>query len=1082
MNWTGKLAQIFIRNGNLSLLIVISVFIWGIFSFILTPKQYNPKITAPSFQVVINYPGASKNEVVEEVTKPLERVLANIPGIEDIYSVSYGGGRAVLNVNFYVGEDVDSAKITLDDRIRSNMHLIPMGIDNPVIVSIDPEDVPVMTVALTSSGMNPVELRKFAFRLRDRLGNVPGTSTIDVLGGRRKGLYINLDPMKLASSGVGIMDIENALSRDNLYLPSGKIRGRDRYIPLEAESLIKKPEDLENSIIISGDYGQIRLKEIARVKEEVEETNSYIRHLTKRKGLAEKTGTNSVLISIAKLNGENISDVTDAVRKKIEELKKGFIPSNVTADVIVDEGQIARNEIMGLVVNLFTAVVIVVVILFLFLNRRAALLVAVSIPLTLAVVFIVALLSGENVNRITLFALILSLGLLVDSSTVVIENIVRHLNKDGERRSRSGIVINAVNEVGPGLFMSTVTTILAFVPMAFVTGMMGPYMGPIPFFVPVALVASLLISLTINPWMAAVLLREEIHHHARKKDRIAYIKEKFDFIGNRIVDYYGNYLRQLMNDRKKLRRTMSVIAVLVLVSLSLPVLKLVKFRMLPKADREQFFLYIDMPSGTSLEKTFDASVLFEKELLKSKYVAMVQSYVGTPPVMDFNGLFRNVSSRQEHNQATIRVGLVTADKRSLKSEEIVERLRPVLEEKALNFPVSKGRVKLKLVEDPPGPPVQSTMLVKIQGENESLLRQVAEDLFPKIKKIEGIVDTDSSVEEGTETIRVRVNHARAFMSRISARRIVKSLNTAYSGAVMGVYHNDENIEQEYITIRFDRHFRQDPSILDRIYLYNDLRIRIKLKDLVTVEKIKTPYKLMRENGRNTVYFYGDMSGRSVTYAAIDIIKLLYVYRLHDGKGKLEHLSLFGADYSGSGGAGISVAIGGEWELTLEVFRDLGIAMIIAVLFIYAVLVGQFRSFGEPVLVMSTIPLGLIGIMPGFMILGVASGVYFNATSMIGFIALAGIAVNNSIIFLEYLKSFRGRGVDIVEAISDSAVTRFRPILLTSVTTILGSLTIINDPVWAGLAYSLIFGLAVSSLLTLVVFPALFFMIYEKKWD
>jgi len=358
---------------------------------------------------------------------------------------------------------------------------------------------------------------------------------------------------------------------------------------------------------------------------------------------------------------------------------------------------------------------------------------------------------------------------------------------------------------------------------------------------------------------------------------------------------------------------------------------------------------------------------------------------------------------------------------------------------------------------------------------------VAKDLFLKLRVVEGVVDTDSSMEEKSQTIRVKNNHSRAFMSRISSRRIVRSLKTAYSGFIAGIYHNDRNIEQEYITIRFKRKFRTDPSVLKRIYLYNDLMIRVKLSDLVTIEKVDSPVGLYRENGRNTVYFYGDMSHRSVTYAAIDILKILYGYRLPDGKGSLDKMSLFGADYINSNGDIIKISLGGEWGLTLEVFRDLGFAMVVAILFIYAVLVGQFKSFSEPLLVMSTIPLGIIGIMPGFMFLGY-TGVYFNATSMIGFIALAGIAVNNSIIFLEYLKNFRGKGVVIIDAIRDSAVTRFRPILLTSITTMLGSLTIVNDPVWSGLAYSLIFGLGVSSLLTLIVFPVLFYMVNRRRWE
>ncbi len=1080
MNWTGKLARVFVENGRLSLLIIITLFIWGAVSFYAIPKQYNPKITAPSFQIMVDYPGASRSEVLEQVTKPLEHILADIPGVDDIFSVSERGGRSVVNVNFHVGENFDSAIIMVDDRIQRNFNLAPLGIAPPQVRSIDPDDVPVMTIALTSEKLTPVELRKFAFKLRDRLSILDGTSNIEVVGGRKRELAVIINPLRLAEIKVGLTAIEQALGRGNKFLPSGLIKGDSAYIPLESTSVIQKKSDLENTVVVTGDYGQLRLKELSRIEERVEEIDSYVRHIKRESGTV-REHENSVLISIAKLKGTNITEVTERVRVELAVLRNNFIPPTVQADVIVDEGRTASREINTLVANLFTAVFIVVVVLLLALDARAALLVAISIPLTLASVFGVGFLTGQNINRITLFALILSLGLLVDNATVVIENIVRRM-KTEKNPDRIDTVISAVNEVGPGLFMSTVTTVIAFIPMAFVRGMMGPYMGPIPFFVPTALILALVLSLTLNPWMASVTLKAEPD---KKPLRLPEgIRKKVDRIkaaGSAVYEFYHRYLHGLLTDRRKRRRAMAVIGILLALSLLLPALTLVKFRMLPKADREQFFLYLDLPEGTPLDRTYEVTRFFEKRLLGEKDIVMTQSYIGRPPILDFNGLFRGVESRRKSSQATIRVGLTDPDHRDVKSAVLVRTLRPKLEQAAASIKTVSS-IKLKLVEDPPGPPVRSTFLVRVQGYDVDLIRKTALDLLPSLRAVDGVVDTDISIQDETDTLLVSVNHERASISRVSPVQIVQTLNTFYTGQIAGLYHNPENIEQEYITIRMDRAQRKDPSLLNKLYICNDLGIRVPMKDLITISSRKTVMPLYRENRLSTEYLFGDMSGRSVTYAAIDFLRHLWSYRLPDGNGERTASSLSGASYRTPEGKEITVSLGGEWEITLEVFQDLGIAMGIAVFFIYFVLVGQFRSFRLPLIVMSTIPLGLIGVMPGFMVLGFTLGMYFNATSMIGIIALAGIAVNNSIILLEYLNSLKHKGMGLEDALLDAGKTRFRPIMLTTLTTMLGSLTIVSDPVWAGLAWAIILGLGVSSVLTMIVFPVIYYSVMGKDWD
>jgi multidrug efflux pump subunit AcrB len=1065
LNWTGRTARYFIENGKLTSLLAVFLFLWGGMSFWAMPKKYNPTIVAPAFQVVIEFPGASREEVLEQVTKPLENVLTDIPGVEDVYSVTTRGGRAVVNVNFYVGEDLDAAKIALDDRIRSDMNLAPLGIPAPMISSIDPENVPIVTIAVESDELGPVPLRKFAFQLRDRLSTVPGTSRIFVTGGRRRELSILVDQKKLSHFGLSLGHVEQALAANNLFLPAGVLKGEKRYTPLETLGWVASPEEAADIVVLTSDAVDVRLKDVARVRESPEEAEDFVRHV--KKGGAAKA--HAVLLTVAKLKGENIATVSGAISSKLERLvADGSIPSTVRTEIIVNDGVTAKEEIDRLLGNLATAIVIVTAVLFAFLNFKAAVLVAIAIPMTLASVFGIAFLAGQDVNRITLFALILSLGLLVDNATVVIENIVRNAAKRGARAS--SVFFESVNEVGPGLFMSTVTTVLAFLPMAFISGMMGPYMGPIPFFVPAALIFSLIISLSINPWMASRIIGD------RARSEPAGSKTGF---AARIMDGYRSRLRRIVESPVLRRRTLGLIACALALSALLPAVKLVKFRMLPKANVDQFFIYLDMPDGTSLEETRRVSRDLETLLLEKAEVSMVQSFVGRPPIMDFNGLFKGVSGRTGFHQASLRVGLVGDRERERTSEELVLAWRGEITETAESSGGNRARVKL--IEDPPGPPVLSTVLVRIQGWDQALVENEARALFPRARGVEGVVDADLTLPDKTETLQVVVDHAATSKAKVSPAQIVETLNALYSGKVLGIYHNRENIEQELVRMRFSRDARISPKTLESIMIRNQRRISVPLSRLVRFERVPTQPPLRRENHVNTVYVDGEMGNRSVAYAGIDLLNFLFSYKLADGEGTRTGFSLFGADYKTSDGKDLRISLGGEWELTVEVFRDLMLAMLVALIVIYFALVAQFNSYLEPLIVFSTIPLSVIGVFPGFMLLNFTRGEYFTATSMIGTIALAGIAVNNAIILLEYLNSLKGSGMGLADALVDASATRLRPIALTTITTMLGSMTIIGDPVWAGLAWAIILGLGVSSSLVLVLFPVLYAVLRGNDW-
>ncbi len=1066
-NWTGHISNYFITNGKLTFLILIGTFIWGVLSYFQTPKKYNPTIVAPAFQIVVDYPGATREEVYEHITKPLENVVTDIAGVEDIYSTTFSGGRTILNVNFYVGQDINASKVALNDRINSDMNFAPLGINRPMIISLDPEDVPVMQIALSSDSIDAVELRKLGYKVRDRLSTVSGTSRIFVVGGRRKELSVEIDPKKLAAFGIAAERVEKALALNNIYMPSGLMKGKEVYRPIETFGWITTPEEAREIVVATNDSINIKLSDVAKVEHKIEEVESHVRHLKLK-----ETKKSTVLLSVAKLTGTNISEVTDNVEKELDELKNGLIPSTAEVEIIVNEGAKAKSEINGLMSNLMTSIGIVVLVLFLFLSFKAAMLVAIAIPLTLSIVFGLAYLNGQSINRITLFALILSLGMLVDNATVVIENIVR---KTGEvKHTTLEVFTDAVNEVGPGLFMSTVTTVLAFIPMAFISGMMGPYMGPIPFFVPAALITSLIISFTINPWMGSVLLS--------KKDEVVGENKKpgkLHEIGTYVLLQYRHFLRHLLENKGKRNLTLTVVLVALLIVVSFPAFKLVKFRMLPKANVNQFYVYLDMKAGTSLEKTLEISKALEQKLLMQENVEMVQSFVGTPPVLDFNGLFKGASGRQQFHQATLRVGLNKDKSQRLTSEEMVLKLRPVLND-YVKKAFSGETIKLKLIEDPPGPPVLSTFLVRVQGWDEELIKNEAKALFPHLKDVKGVTDMDSTQPESTKTLELVVDHFEASKTKTSPAQIVSYLNTLYSGKVAGIFHQ-KGFEQELIRIRFNRDARYDLEALEKLEVPNAVGIGIPLSRLVKKADVETITPLMQENHHKTIYLFGEMGARSVTYAGIDTLINLVNYKLADGKGEVESWDLFGVKYKTSDGQKLSISIGGEWELTLEVFRDLMIAMAMALLVIYLVLVAQFSSFAEPLLIMSTIPLGVLGVFPGFFFLNIIIGEYFTATSMIGVIALAGIAVNNSIILLEYLNGLKYKRMDLDEALVEACATRLRPIALTTVTTMLGSMTILGDPVWSGLAWAIILGLGMSSALILVVFPLLYKIVRGKDW-
>lgn len=1082
LGFAGKMAKVFVVNSKLSILIIISMFVWGVFSFFITPKQYNPEIVAPAFQVITEFPGASSYEVQELVTKPLEDKLADIDGVDELMSQSIDGGVSVIVVKFYVGEDMDSSKVKIIQKVYGNLDLKPIGVGEPIIKDIDPDNVPVLTIALSSNELNSVELRNMAIDVKNEVKKIDNAANVNVVGGRKRQFNIILNPYELNAKNISEFEIVETLKRNNLKLPSGDIEASSRKVAVEVDGIIKSRDDLAKiALRIDGSH-VIYLEDVAVVIDGEEEITNYVKFKEKNRN------ENTVFLSVAKKKGSNVSQVTGDAINLVNELKdRKKIPDSVQINVVRDEGKTANEEIFGLVINLIQAIVIVSLVLFIFLGARAAFIVAIAIPLVLASVFGAGYLAGQTINRITLFALILSLGLLVDNATVIVENIVRHIKKGDIDKKYP--VIRAVDEVGVGLLMSTVTTLFAFFPMAFVTGMMGPYMGPIPFFVPAALIFSLFIAFTINPFLSYQLLKDsKINPELAPKSSVD-VKIKKESIfkkinnwsekkGESFVQLYGNFLHKMFSSKKLRKNILTTVSFLFLFSILLPVFGVVKFRMLPKADREQFYVYLDYPEGIIVEENNRITSKVEDFLLNEKEVLSIQSFIGVAPVIDFNGLFKGADGRMTSNVSTIKVNLTHHSVRDIKSESLVQDIRPRL----YKLLETEPGTKIKLVEDPPGPPVLSTMLIKVKGENYEKLKEISGDIERMFYETDEVVDIDTTRTENQAKIVLKIDYEKAQRSGINAEIAAYSLRAALQGMNVSVLHDDETREQEFIFMRYNEQYRDRIEDLNAVYLSNSKGEKVPLSEIVVEEKKSIEDIIYRNNRMKTVYVTGEMGARSVTYAVLDMYLKLFKYKLTNGGGKLENISFSGVDYVDQvTGDRYKIEWGGEWKITVEVFRDLGLAMMVAIFLIYGVLVAQFHSFKTPMLIMITIPLALIGVLPGFALLGYIFGIYFNATSMIGVIALAGIVVNNAIILVEYLNSFKGKDVKVVDALVDTGVTRMRPIVLTSLTTILGSLTIIGDPVWAGLAWSIIFGITVSTILTLVIFPLFYYIFEGKDW-
>lgn len=1051
-NFFSKLSVFFLENSKLSAMLCLGFLLWGSLAFYFTPKQYNPEISAPAFEILVEFPGTTSLETYRLVTQSLEDVLQEVPGVDEIFSFSHAQGLSQVIVQFHVGQDPDKSKIRIRQKIESNLDLKPFGVQTVQIKSIDPDDLAIMTIAVTSTQLDPSELRHRAIQIKDELKLLDGVSLARVVGGRKKEYQIYLEPDELKNKRTSVYDLSQTLNRTSLLKNLGKIKAEKEYIPTETEGKVKSKQDIENLVIESNEQRTLQVKDVAKVKLGFVEEDASLQYRDRK-----FYEPYAVMIALSKIKGSNIQSISKDLEEKIMQIRHSYLGENLDLKIIRNDGRVASEEVNTLSVNLIQAIVIVFFLLFSFLNIRAALVVAISVPMVILTVIGIGDLYGHTVNRITLFALILSLGLLVDSSTVVVENIVRHL-KENTKLPRLEKIVFSVQEVAMGLVLSTVTSVLAFIPMAFVTGMMGPYMGPLPFYVSVSLVVSLIFSLTLVPflshWILPVVIKEKAH------DRLNFLQEGLVKV-----------LKSLFQSKRKRQvLLLSLFALVFFLTLFLPFKRYLRFRMLPKADREQVYLLIDFPSAQSFELSEEKSSQLSQYLLQNiPEITHIQSYVGQAPILDFNGLFRFYAMRKEVHQVSMRLNLIHPSQRDSSSEDLAKEIRKKTQS---FFNPTLDQLSIQVIEDPPGPPVKASFFLKVKDQNEKRLLSLTQHLQSLAQQIPGLVDFDNSLPDDDYKMTFKVDVQKANRSKVSTQSIADTLEVLYQGKVIGVFHDENNLEQVHITLKFDRKLRKDLTSLKEIYVVNTLGNPIPVHDFLIQEKLPLDHSILNDNRERSHFISAELEDRSVAYAAIDFLFVLKDFEIPGFTRK--KFNLMEAIYENDRGEQIKIELDGEFKMTLEVFRDLGLAMGVAILFVFFTLVAQFKSFSNALFILSTVPLAFLGVIPGFSLLFAWDRIYFSATSMIGVIALSGIVVNNAILLLEYIDQKRKEIPSLSESILEAVKIRTRPILLTSLTTILGSLTIVSDPVWSGLAWSVVFGLSLSSLLTLLIFPTLYY--------
>ena len=1060
--FAGKLAGAFI-NSKLTPLGIIASLLLGIMAVVMLPREEEPQIKVPMIDVMVAMEGATPREVEEQVTVPMEKLLYELPDVEYIYSTSMTG-QSLLVVRFYVGADLETAIVRLNQKLATNYDRIPHDVSLPLIKPHTIDDVPILALTFHSKTYDHYTLRRLAAEVDDSIKNIPSVAETKLIGGTKRQVRIRIDPLLLAARNLSLNELVPVLQQANRRSFSGNLVSGNREFQLQTGTFLANSEEIGR--IVVGVHGgkPVYLEEVAEISDAEEEVSSYVLYGGKQSRELET----AVTLSIAKRPGANAVSVVRSVMEKVDSLKGTLIPADIEVSVTRDYGETAAEKSNELLLHMGIAVFGVALLILFFLGWRESLVVMLAIPSTLALTLLIFYLYGYTLNRITLFALIFSIGILVDDAIVVVENIVRHMRlPKNQSRKLMPVAIEAVGEVGNPTILATWAVIAAILPMAFVGGLMGPYMRPIPIGSSAAMIFSLIIAFTVTPWAAVHILKKKSTHQSGK-GHDAVPDDFFTRLYHRVMD-------PLLAHTGWRLTFFVVITALLMGSAAMVGFGKVKVKMLPFDNKSEFQVIIDMPEGTPLEYTSRVALEMAQAVKNDPAVINYQLYVGTASPYNFNGLVRHYFMRSGPTVADIQVNLLPKHLRDLKSHDIAKRLRTPLFAIAERFGAT-----LSVAEVPPGPPVLQTLVAEIYGESDEKRVALAKEIKTIFESTAGVVDIDWYREADRNKTVITVDKEKAALSGITEGQVTRAIRMAVSGLSIDLFHQPRDKEPIEIVIELPRSQRARVDELLNISLRSEIdpqALLVPLRELVNISEAPVEQPIYRKNLKPVLYVTADVAGavESPVYAILDMNDKIKELDGREFGGTNSTIPIYNL-FQPFNEREPAMKWDGEWHITLEVFRDLGMAFCVVLILIYMLMVGWFKNYITPLVVMAAIPFSLIGILPAHW----AFGAFFTATSMIGFMAGAGIVVRNSIILVDFIELRIEQGLPLAEAVVEAGAVRFRPMLLTALAVVVGASVILADPIFQGLAISLMFGEIASLLISRMAVPVMYFMVKNSR--
>ena len=1058
--FSGRIAEFFI-NSKLTILLMIALMIIGVYSSTLIPREEEPQIIVPMADVMVGYPGASPAEVENRVVKPLEKIISNIKGVEHVHSMAMNG-RAMIIVQFYVGQDTERSYVKLYDELMKNKNIFPKGVYEPMVKTRSIDDVPMLGLTLWSEKYDDYQIRQISEEVTSEIKKIKDVSLTSVIGGRARQLKVILDKDKMAESNVDALGVMQMIQANNGSSQSGSFSSNDQEFLLTTGQFLASQEDVENLVVGTSQNMPVYLKQIAKVEDGASSPSNYVsfgyaNNTEKAKKFKDEYPAST--ISISKVKGADAMKISEQILEKVEQLKKTIIPNDVHVEVTRNYGETASHKVSELLMHLGVAILAVTVLVMLAMGWRGGLVVFFSVPLTFALTLFSYYMLGYTLNRITLFALVFVVGIVVDDSIIIAENMHRHFHM--KKLPFKQAAIFAINEVGNPTILATFTVIAAILPMAFVSGMMGPYMSPMPIGASIAMMLSLFVALTITPYLGFHLLKvkDEKEH-----------KEEQGLETGWIYKFYKKIEQPLLDNSKRRWTMLGITVVLLMISVMAFFTKWVAVKMLPFDNKNEVQVVIDMPEGTTLERTNAVAKEVAQYLKTVPEMVNYQSYVGSSAPITFNGLVRHYDLRGGSNMADIQVNLLHKEDRSEQSHDVAKKIRPEIQKIG-----KKYGANIKIVEVPPGPPVLSTIVAEIYGPNYEDQLKVADQVQKILQNTDDVVDVDWMAEAPQTEFKLVADKEKSMLNGVAPAQIVGNVTYLLGEHPVSYLYDEKSNQPVNIVMKLSDADKTNLQDITSLKVKGQQGNMVPVADLVKVQKDSLAKTIYRKDQKRVAYVLADMAGglESPAYAILGMENKLKNIKLHTGY-KLNELYMKQPDDESD----FTVKWDGEWQITLEVFRDLGAAFAVVIIIIYMLIVGWFQNFKTPMVMMVAIPLSLVGIVLGHWLLGA----FFTATSFIGMIALAGVMVRNSVLLIDFIEIRLNEGIPIKQAIIDAGAVRTTPILLTTGAVVIGAIIILFDPIFQGLAISLVFGAIVSTLLTLIVVPLIYYMSEKKKWE